>query len=96
MTRFASLDELRSACLDLPGGHTQAAAAVAAREAKLTKPPGSLGRLEAAVQWLALWQGKNPPRAAPRATFATGREEMKILAAVLASNKKKQWMEVQE
>ena len=62
MTRFASLDELRSACLDLPGGHTQAAAAVAAREAKLTKPPGSLGRLEAAVQWLALWQGKNPPR----------------------------------
>ncbi len=62
MTRFASLDELRSACLELPGGHTEAAAAVAAREAKLTKPPGSLGRLEAAVQWLALWQGKNPPR----------------------------------
>ena len=62
MTRFASLDELRSACLDLPGGHTQAVASVAAREAKLTKPPGSLGRLEAAVQWLALWQGKSPPR----------------------------------
>jgi nicotinate-nucleotide--dimethylbenzimidazole phosphoribosyltransferase len=64
MTRFAALDELRSACLELPGGHTEAAAAVAAREAKLTKPPGSLGRLEAAVQWLALWQGKNPPRLA--------------------------------
>jgi nicotinate-nucleotide--dimethylbenzimidazole phosphoribosyltransferase len=62
MTRFASLDELRSACLDLPVGHHEIAAAVAAREGTLTKPPGSLGRLEAAVQWLALWQGKNPPR----------------------------------
>jgi nicotinate-nucleotide--dimethylbenzimidazole phosphoribosyltransferase len=62
MTRFASLDELRSACLDLPGGHQEIAASVAAREATLTKPPGSLGRLEAAVQWLGLWQGKNPPR----------------------------------
>ena len=62
MTRFASLDELRSACLDLPGGHQEAAAKVAAREAKLTKPPKSLGRLEEVVAWLALWQGRNPPR----------------------------------
>ena len=62
MTSFASLDELRSACLDLPAGHSEAAAAVARREARLTKPPGSLGRLEDLVAWLALWQGKNPPR----------------------------------
>jgi nicotinate-nucleotide--dimethylbenzimidazole phosphoribosyltransferase len=62
MTRFASLDELRSACLDLPGGHQEVAAKVAAREAKLTKPPKSLGRLEEVVAWLALWQGRNPPR----------------------------------
>jgi nicotinate-nucleotide--dimethylbenzimidazole phosphoribosyltransferase len=62
MTRFASLDELRSACLDLPAGHAEAAAAVASREAKLTKPPKSLGRLEETVAWLALWQGKSPPR----------------------------------
>jgi nicotinate-nucleotide--dimethylbenzimidazole phosphoribosyltransferase len=62
MTRFASLDELRSACLDLPGGHQEAAAKVAAREAKLTKPAKSLGRLEEAVAWLALWQGRSPPR----------------------------------
>jgi len=34
-------------------------------------------------------------RAAPRATFATGRVEMKILAAVLASHKGKCWVEVQ-
>jgi len=64
MTRFASLDELRSACLDLPGGRPEAAAKVARREGMLTKPPRSLGRLEELVAWLALWQGKSPPRLA--------------------------------
>ena len=64
MTRFASLDELRAACLDLPGGHPEAAAAVARRESQLTKPPRSLGRLEEAVAWLSFWQGKSPPRLA--------------------------------
>ena len=64
MTRFASLDALRAACLDLPGGHPEAAAQVARREAILTKPPRSLGRLEDAVAWLAFWQGKVPPRLA--------------------------------
>jgi len=39
--------------------------------------------------------GKTVARAAPRATFATGRVEMKILAAVLASHKGKRWVEVQ-
>jgi nicotinate-nucleotide--dimethylbenzimidazole phosphoribosyltransferase len=60
MTRFSSLTELRSACLNLPRGDAQAAAAVAAREAQLTKPPGSLGRLESIVGWLAQWQGHAP------------------------------------
>jgi nicotinate-nucleotide--dimethylbenzimidazole phosphoribosyltransferase len=64
MTRFASLDALRSGCLDLPGAHPEAAAKTAAREAALTKPPQSLGRLEDAVAWLALWQGRSPPRLA--------------------------------
>jgi nicotinate-nucleotide--dimethylbenzimidazole phosphoribosyltransferase len=62
MTRFASIAELRAACLDLPGGHAEKAAAVARREATLTKPPGSLGRLEELAAWLALWQGRSPPR----------------------------------
>jgi nicotinate-nucleotide--dimethylbenzimidazole phosphoribosyltransferase len=62
MTRFASLDELRAACLDLPEGHPETAAQVARREATLTKPPRSLGRLEDAVEWLAFWQGKAPPK----------------------------------
>ncbi len=62
MTTFASLAELRAACLDLPLGHPAASAAVASREAQLTKPPGSLGRLEDLTAWLAHWQGRNPPR----------------------------------
>ncbi len=58
---FQSLAELRAACLDLPEGDSAAADAVAARQAELTKPPGSLGRLEEIVAWLAKW-GRNPPR----------------------------------
>src|SRR5215207_537200 len=58
---FQSLSELRAACLDLPSGDNAAAAAVKARQAELTKPPGSLGRLETLVAWLARW-GRNPPR----------------------------------
>ena len=61
MTRFASLDALRAACLDVPDGHPEAAAAVAHREAMLTKPARSLGRLEEVVAWLGFWQGKSPP-----------------------------------
>lgn len=62
MPRFASLADLRAACLDLPEGDPQAAAKVVAREAELTKPQRSLGRLEDMVAWLAHWQGKSPPR----------------------------------
>jgi nicotinate-nucleotide--dimethylbenzimidazole phosphoribosyltransferase len=62
MTRFASFADLHAACLDLPKGHADVSAAVARREATLTKPPRSLGRLEQAVAWLGFWQGRNPPR----------------------------------
>ena len=62
MTHFTSFSELRAACLDLPGGHPAASAAVAQREAMLTKPPKSLGRMEDLVAWLAQWQGHAPPR----------------------------------
>jgi nicotinate-nucleotide--dimethylbenzimidazole phosphoribosyltransferase len=61
MTDFASFAELRAACLDLPPAEPAAAAAAAAREAVLTKPPGSLGRLEDFVGFLARWQGRHPP-----------------------------------
>jgi len=38
--------------------------------------------------------GKEPVRALPRPTFETGCEEMRILAAVVESNKKKAWVKV--
>src|ERR1700731_3580463 len=62
MANFNSFSALRTVCLDLPGGHPVASAAVAQREATLTKPPKSLGRLEDLVGWLAHWQGHAPPR----------------------------------
>jgi nicotinate-nucleotide--dimethylbenzimidazole phosphoribosyltransferase len=62
MTTFTSFSGLRAVCLDLPSGHPAASAAVAQREAVLTKPPRSLGRLEDLVAWLAHWQGHAPPR----------------------------------
>jgi nicotinate-nucleotide--dimethylbenzimidazole phosphoribosyltransferase len=61
-SHFTSFSQLRAACLDLPSGHPAASAGVAAREATLTKPPGSLGRLEDLVAFLAHWQGHAPPR----------------------------------
>ena len=46
----------------LPGADKASAAAAEARQARLTKPPGSLGRLEDLAAWLASWQGRHPPR----------------------------------
>ena len=62
MTPFATLDAVRDACRSLPVGSQEAADAVAARQAQLTKPPGSLGRLESLVAWLARWQERPTPR----------------------------------
>ncbi len=59
---FHSLDELRAACHELPAGDDAAAAAVASRQDTLTKPQGSLGRLEEIAAWLARWQGRDMPR----------------------------------
>jgi nicotinate-nucleotide--dimethylbenzimidazole phosphoribosyltransferase len=56
------LAALRALCRDLPDGDATAAQAVAARQATLTKPPGSLGRLESLVAWLARWQRRPMPR----------------------------------
>jgi nicotinate-nucleotide--dimethylbenzimidazole phosphoribosyltransferase len=62
MTCFASFAELRAACLGFPPPDDNAAAKAARRDALLTKPPGSLGRLEDLVVWLARWQAQHPPR----------------------------------
>lgn len=61
MPRFATLDDLRRACSDLPLIHPGAAEAARLRQGLLTKPPGSLGRLEEIAIWLAGWQGKERP-----------------------------------
>lgn len=55
-------DDIRALLRELPAPHHEAADAVLARDARLTKPPGSLGRLEMIAEWLALWQGRHPPR----------------------------------
>src|ERR1700739_1075499 len=69
MADFTSFSGLRAACLDLPSGYSAASAAVARREATLTKPPGSLGRLEELVGWLAHWQGHAAATLDRRASF---------------------------
>lgn len=59
---FNSLDELRAACASLPAGNEAAATAALVRQDTLTKPQGSLGRLEEIAAWLARWQGRPMPR----------------------------------
>src|ERR1700686_4308336 len=62
MTGFASIAELQEPGPHFPNSHRGSAERGGSGEATLTKPPGSLGRLEDMVGWLALWQGRHPPR----------------------------------
>ncbi|WP_417740948.1 nicotinate-nucleotide--dimethylbenzimidazole phosphoribosyltransferase [Salipiger sp.] len=50
-----------AATLDLPSYDDAAAEAARARQMELTKPPGSLGRLEDLAVFLAGWQGRARP-----------------------------------
>ncbi len=54
-------DDFRALVRAMPGPNEAAVAAVRARDSVLTKPAGSLGRMEQIVEWLAAWQGKAPP-----------------------------------
>jgi nicotinate-nucleotide--dimethylbenzimidazole phosphoribosyltransferase len=59
-------DDIRRLLADLPGPDEDACRAVVARDAILTKPAGSLGRLEEIAAWMATWQGRaNPTVARP-------------------------------
>jgi nicotinate-nucleotide--dimethylbenzimidazole phosphoribosyltransferase len=60
--QFSKFDDLRAFCRDLPKGDSRASEAAARRQQVLTKPPGSLGRLEDLAIWLAHWQGREHPR----------------------------------
>jgi len=56
-----TLEWARNLLADLPDPDESAREAAAARQVQLTKPAGSLGRLEGLALWLAAWQGKHPP-----------------------------------
>ena len=62
MTDIQNLGDVRALLQTLPGGDVQAAENARAREPQLTKPGGSLGRLEDIAEWLATWQGRHPAR----------------------------------
>jgi len=59
--QISSLNDLRAILRDLPGPDEAARAAAIEREPHLTKPKGSLGRLEELAAWLCAWQGRHPP-----------------------------------
>jgi nicotinate-nucleotide--dimethylbenzimidazole phosphoribosyltransferase len=63
MTEAAAspFDDIRRLIANIPGPDEAAVAAVRERDRQLTKPAGSLGRLEWLVEWLAAWQAKPQP-----------------------------------
>ncbi|SDU04682.1 nicotinate-nucleotide--dimethylbenzimidazole phosphoribosyltransferase [Stappia sp. ES.058] len=65
MTSSASalpFDDIRNLVAQMPGPDAEAISDVRAREGNLTKPAGSLGRMEEIVEWLAGWSGKSRPK----------------------------------
>ncbi|MFD0934023.1 nicotinate-nucleotide--dimethylbenzimidazole phosphoribosyltransferase, partial [Methylobacterium trifolii] len=61
MTDASPFSDIRRLIEAMPGPDREATKAIAKREAGLTKPAGSLGRLEQLVAWLGAWQGKAAP-----------------------------------
>jgi len=59
---FNAFSDLRAACKTLPPANATARDEAFARQSHLTKPSGSLGRLEEIVAWLAEWQSRPIPR----------------------------------
>lgn len=60
--KLSALAELASLAATLPGVDAAAEAAARDRQNQLTKPPGSLGRLEALAVFMAGWQGTGRPK----------------------------------
>ncbi len=58
----SSFAQLRARLGALPGFDEDAAQAARGRQAQLTKPPGSLGRLEDVALFMAGWRGEARPR----------------------------------
>lgn len=62
MAASSPFDDFRDLVNLLPAPETAAVEAYRARDAQLTKIPGSLGRLEAIGEWLAAATGQIPPK----------------------------------
>jgi nicotinate-nucleotide--dimethylbenzimidazole phosphoribosyltransferase len=60
-TESAPFDDIRRLITSVPAPDEAAVNVVRERDRQLTKPAGSLGRLEWLVEWLAAWQGKGQP-----------------------------------
>lgn len=60
-TPKSPFDSIRALIASMPQASEASRLAVRARQARLTKPPGSLGQLEEIVEFLAAWQGKPKP-----------------------------------
>jgi nicotinate-nucleotide--dimethylbenzimidazole phosphoribosyltransferase len=61
MSAFASPAAFAAALTELTAPDAAAVAAARARQGELTKPPGSLGRLEDVAVFMAGWQGRERP-----------------------------------
>ncbi|MFT8718725.1 nicotinate-nucleotide--dimethylbenzimidazole phosphoribosyltransferase [Acetobacter sp.] len=59
---FSDLNSLRALCLSPLPPSANAVHHITEREGALTKPPGSLGRLEELTAWLGSWQHRATPR----------------------------------
>lgn len=53
-------DDFRNLIANLPGPDSMALASARDRDSQLTKPLGSLGRMEEIAFWLAAWTGRKP------------------------------------
>jgi nicotinate-nucleotide--dimethylbenzimidazole phosphoribosyltransferase len=54
-------DDIRALLGKMPKADEAARAAARERDVQLTKPAGSLGRLEEIAEWMAAWQGTARP-----------------------------------
>ena len=57
----SAFEDIRAVLRNLPAADRDAAEQTRLRDAQLTKPAGSLGRLEEIAEWLSAWQGRHPP-----------------------------------
>ncbi len=61
MSAARPFDDIRSLLAQMPKADEAARAAARERQAQLTKPAGSLGRLEEIAEWMASWQATPRP-----------------------------------